>query len=88
MRVWTASSLLDIKSDRIARSIENSCSKHATTPNQQDCFRVVLEYARKNSGMIFPISWNMIENVGRGLGNYFFRSGITVALATTAKKVS
>jgi hypothetical protein len=72
--------LLDIKPDRIARWIEGSCSKHATTATQQDCFRAILEYAQKNSSMMFPISGNMIENMGRGSGNYFFRNGTTVAL--------
>jgi hypothetical protein len=72
--------LLDIKPDRMARWIENSCAKHAEKRNQQDCFRVLVEYALRNSSMMFPISGNMGENMGRGAGNYFFRNGVTVAL--------
>jgi hypothetical protein len=66
--------LLTVSPERIAQWLETSCAKHI--PGQQDCFRVVLQCGRLNSGMMFPVSGNIIENGG----NYFFRNGMTVRM--------
>jgi hypothetical protein len=67
--------LLAVQPEQIAQWIETSCSKRM--PGQTDCFRVVLECGRRNSGMMFPISGNIIEDDL----NYFFRNGITVVMS-------
>jgi hypothetical protein len=75
--------LIDVKPETIATWIETSCAK--ILPNSSKCFRTVLECGRLNSGMMFPISGNMMENMGNGpWKNYFFRNGMTVGMPDQA----
>jgi len=64
--------VLAIEPERIAQWIETSCAKRM--PGENGCFRVVLQCGRLNSGMMFPVSGNVIENNQ----NIFFRNGMTV----------
>jgi hypothetical protein len=66
--------LLTIKPETIATWLNKTCD--ARMPKQKNCFRIVLQCGKLNSGMMFPVSGNMIEN-GR---NYFFRNGVTVVM--------
>lgn len=63
--------LLDVKPNKIASWIRTSCQKFMKS--DKDCFRVTLACAKWNSGLIFPVSGNVIENSK----NYFFRHGMT-----------
>jgi hypothetical protein len=64
--------LLTIAPERTALWIETSCAKRM--PGESGCFRVVLQCGRLNSGMMFPVSGNVIEDNQ----NIFFRNGMTV----------
>jgi len=73
--VW----LLDIPPDVVARWIESACER--VTPNTA-CFTRVLEAGRRNSGYMFAVTGNVIEDM-QHLGdfkNYFFRNGMTVSV--------
>jgi hypothetical protein len=65
--------LLDVKAETVANWIEGACDERL--PSARGCFATVLKCARNNSGMMFAVSGNIIEN-GR---NYFFRNGMTVS---------
>jgi hypothetical protein len=65
--------LLDVKAATIATWIEKACDERL--PGNGACFATVLACARANSGMMFAVSGNVIEN----RQNYFFRNGMTVA---------
>ena len=66
--------LLVIEPAVIARWIDSACSE--AMPGETHCFRVVLACGKLNSGMMFPVSGNIIEN----RKNYYFRQGVTVRL--------
>jgi len=71
--------LLDVKPEVIARWIESSCANQL--PNVSSCFSTVLSCGKDNSGMMFPISGNMMENMENSpWKNYFFRNGMTVSI--------
>mgnify|MGYP007067072523 CR=1 FL=1 len=71
--------LADAKPQTIATWIETACVR--VLPSAAQCFQTVLECGRRNSGMMFPVSGNMMENMGGGhWKNYFFRNGMTVAI--------
>lgn len=67
--------LLTIEPDKVALWIETACDK--LMPGEAQCFRVVLACGELNSGMMFPVSGNIIEDEK----NYFFRNGVTVRIA-------
>lgn len=71
--------LIDVKPEVIATWIETACSQ--VLPGDGKCFQTVLSCANINSGMMFPVSGNMMENMGGGpWKNYFFRNGMTVSI--------
>lgn len=71
--------LLIIKPERIAAWIETACATHLA--GTSGCFKTLLSCARSNSGMMFAISGNVMEDMdGAPWTNYLFRNGMTVAL--------
>jgi hypothetical protein len=71
--------LLDVRPNIIARWIETSCRKQL--PGVSSCFATVLKCGEENSGYMFPISGNMMENMNYSpWKNYFFRNGMTVEI--------
>lgn len=73
--------LADAKPEAIATWIETACAR--VLPSAAQCFQTVLECGRRNSGMMFPVSGNMMENMDGGRWkNYFFRNGMTVAIGS------
>lgn len=73
--------LIDVKPEIIATWIETACTQVSLSADK--CFRRVLECGRLNSGMMFPISGNIMENMGNGpWKNWFFRNGMTVRMPT------
>src|SRR4029434_2063627 len=70
---------VEVKPEIIATWIETACAQLMPTAGQ--CFERVLRCARDNSGMMFPISGNMMENMDNGpWKNWFFRNGMTVRM--------
>ena len=71
--------LLAVKPETIARWIETACSRLAV--QAPDCFDRVLGLGKDNSGYMFAISGNIIEDMGLPdhFKNYFFRNGMTSA---------
>jgi len=74
--VW----LLDVQPERLAQWIENACTK--VLPANEKCFDIVLQCGRSNSGYMFAVTGNIIEDMEtRGVfKNYFFRNGMTVSV--------
>jgi hypothetical protein len=71
--------LLEVKPETIAAWIETSCAQ--LLPGTPGCFNTVLTCGRNNSGMMFAISGNILENMNPTTWkNYFFRNGMTVAI--------
>jgi hypothetical protein len=70
--------LVDVKPEAIAQWIETSCSQ--ILPNSANCFKRVLTCGRINSGMMFPVSGNVLENMDESWKNWFFRNGMTVRM--------
>lgn len=70
--------LVDVKPEIIATWIETACAQ--LLPNSSKCFQKVLECGKFNSGMMFPISGNMMENMDGPWKNWFFRNGMTVRM--------
>lgn len=71
--------LLVVDPEPIARWIKTSCAEKLA--GNAACFRTVLACGRANSGMMFPVSGNVMENMdGRPFSNYFFRNGMTVRM--------
>lgn len=71
--------LLDVKPGTIAQWIETACAKQL--PNVPACFATVLKCGRSNSGMMFAVSGNVLENMNPTTWkNYFFRNGMTVSM--------
>jgi hypothetical protein len=71
--------LLDVQADIIARWIETNCQKQM--PGIGTCFATVLKCGEENSGFMFPVSGNMMENMNFSpWKNYFFRNGMTVEI--------
>ena len=71
--------LLAIEPETIARWIQTSCAEKLA--GDAACFRTVLACGKSNSGMMFPVSGNVMENMGGGaFRNYFFRNGMTVRM--------
>ncbi|BCG73348.1 hypothetical protein MesoLj113a_45060 [Mesorhizobium sp. 113-1-2] len=69
--------LLDVPSERTVAWIETACAKQL--PGLSGCFEVLLGCAKGNSGMMVPVSGNMMEDMdGVRWKNYFFRNGMTV----------
>lgn len=71
--------LLDVRPAVIAQWIETSCQKQMA--GVSTCFATVLKCGKENSGLMFPISGNMMENMNFSpWKNYFFRNGMTVEI--------
>jgi len=71
--------LLDVEPRVIAQWIETSCRKQMAGISA--CFATVLRCGGENSGFMFPISGNMMENMNDSpWKNYFFRNGMTVEI--------
>jgi len=71
--------LIDVKPETIAAWIETACAQ--VLPGVSKCFRRVLACGRGNSGMMFPVSGNMMENMdNEPWKNWFFRNGMTVRM--------
>ncbi len=71
--------LLAVEPETIARWIKTSCTEKLA--GNAACFRTVLACGKSNSGMMFPVSGNVMENMGGGaFRNYFFRNGMTVRM--------
>lgn len=71
--------LLEVEPDVITQWIEASCKKQL--PDVSGCFDTVLKCGKENSGLMFPISGNMMENMNYSpWKNYFFRNGMTVEI--------
>lgn len=69
--------LLDVQPDVIAQWIETGCQQQMA--GVSSCFATVLKCGKENSGLLFPISGNMMENMDSSpWKNYFFRNGMTV----------
>ena len=66
--------LLAVKPETIARWIETACSRLAV--QAPDCFDRVLGLGKDNSGYMFAISGNIVEDMGLPdhFKNYFFGS--------------
>src|SRR5262245_6853532 len=75
--VW----LLDVAPDTVARWIESACAK--ITPAVPRCFDSVLRSGRDNSGYMFAVTGNVIEDMGEqgAFKSFFFRNGMTVSVA-------
>jgi hypothetical protein len=70
--------LLEVAPEVIARWIETTCANQLAGVSA--CFATVLRCGRINSGMMFPISGNMMENMTPTVWkNYLFRNGMTVS---------
>jgi hypothetical protein len=71
--------LLDVKPEVIAQWIEGACARLSV--QQASCFATVLNSGRQNSGYMFAVSGNIIEDMdGPGqFKNFFFRNGMTVS---------
>jgi hypothetical protein len=74
--VW----LLDVEPERVAQWIENACTK--ILPTDAPCFDIVLKSGRNNSGYMFPVTGNVVEDMKtKGVfKNYFFRNGMTASV--------
>jgi hypothetical protein len=72
--------LLDVQPERVAQWIENVCTK--VLPANATCFGIVLRSGRNNSGYMFAISGNVVEDMKiKGVfKNYFFRNGMTASV--------
>ena len=68
--------LLKLAPESVARWIETACS--AQLPGVKGCFEAVLVCGKYNSGMMFPVSGNMMENMKGPWTNWFFRNGMVV----------
>lgn len=66
--------LLKLNSETIASWINAACN--ARMKDKTECFRVVLRCGVLNSGMMFPVEGNIIEN----RMSYYFRNGMTVVV--------
>jgi len=63
--------LVDVKPEIVARWIETTCSSELR--NTSGCFNTVLKCGQENSGMMFPISGDVMENMDpKTWKNYFF----------------
>jgi hypothetical protein len=70
--------LINVSAETIATWIETACAE--VLPNEGQCFQRVLECGRLNSGMMFPVSGNLMENMDGPWTNWFFRNGMTVRM--------
>lgn len=71
--------LLILKPQTITDWIETACSKQL--PSGRACFQTLLRCAKLNSGMMFAVSGNILEDMdGKPFANYFFRNGMTVSM--------
>lgn len=68
--------LLKVDANAIARWIETACA--TLLPNVKGCFEAVLVCGKYNSGMMFPVSGNLLENPNGPRENYFTRHGMVV----------
>ena len=78
--------LLDVPAATIAGWIETTCANQL--PGTAGCFTTVLRCAHENSGMMFPVSGNMMENMDGPWTNWFFRNGMTVRMKGQANNSS
>jgi hypothetical protein len=75
--------LLSIKPEAIASWIKTGCAQEL--PGVSNCFDTVLRCGSHNSGMMFPVSGNLMENMeNEPWKNYFFRNGMTVNMTNRA----
>ncbi|UCI19918.1 glucosaminidase domain-containing protein [Mesorhizobium sp. B2-1-8] len=73
--------LLDVPPEQTVAWIETACSKQLQ--GLSGCFDVLVKCAQNNSGMMIPVSGNMMEDMdGVHWKNYFFRNGMTVTFET------
>jgi len=70
--------LINVKPETIATWIETACAE--VLPNVGPCFQRVLNCGQANSGMMFPVSGNLMENMEGPWTNWFFRNGMTVRM--------
>jgi hypothetical protein len=72
--------LLDVKPEVIARWIEGACAQLRNEP--ANCFKKVLSAGQGNSGYMFAVSGNIIEDMDQPnvFKNFFFRNGMTVSM--------
>jgi len=71
--------LLTVPAEAIALWIETSCA--GQMPGAAGCFKTVLTCGRLNSGMMFAVSGNVLEDMDdKPWKNYFFRNGMTVSI--------
>lgn len=71
--------LVDVKPETIATWIETACAREL--PNAGKCFQTILACGRANSGMMFAVTGNVMENMNNSpWENYFFRNGMTVGV--------
>lgn len=79
--------MLDVPPETIARWIETACANQL--PAVGACFATVLKCGHVNSGMMFPVSGNILEDMTpKPWQNYFFRNGMTVAIGGQANGTS
>ncbi len=64
--------VVDIKPEVLARWVETGCNKYSA--HSDACFNITLACAKFNSGTIYPIAGNVVED----WRNIFFRNGMTV----------
>src|ERR1043166_5566230 len=70
--------LLDVSSEAIARWIETACANQLADASAG--FATILKCGKLNSGMMFAVSGNVMENMDPATWkNYFFRNGMTVS---------
>ena len=70
--------LINVSAETIATWIETACAK--VLPNESQCFQRVLNCGQATSGMMFPVSGNLMEDMDGPWTNWFFRNGMTVRM--------
>ena len=71
--------LLDVRPETIALWIENACARLAEP--QPRCLATVLHSGQANSGYMFAVSGNIVEDMEQPheFKNFFFRNGMTTS---------
>ena len=79
--------LLKMEPRTIARWIETACRERLA--GTAGCFSTALSCGLDNSGLLFPVSGNMMENMNHSpWRNYFFRNGMTVNMTGEANRTT
>lgn len=71
--------ILKVPAGTIASWIETACSQEL--PGAGGCFETVLKCGLLNSGLMFAVSGNILEDMDGTWENYFFRNGMTVRMS-------